>query len=164
MWTHHSENRKRRIIIVMAVIVVLLIMLLLLFKSCGNTPPLSNDDTETKQEEKTLDFIPASEKGKINIPGYEGIYLMPGQLNQKVSFYNPDTNNCYFVISLYLSDDTLIYESDYIAPGEKITDITLLKSLQQGLYNNCHLRYRCFTLTDKTEINGSTQTIKINTN
>lgn len=162
MWIHHNHKRKR-IIIALVIMAVLLILLLLLLKSCGNNPPLSDDNTETKQTEKTLDFIPASEKGKINIPGYEGIYLTPGQLNQKVNFYNPDTNNCYFVISLCLSDDTLIWESDFIAPGEKITDITLLKELQRGLYNNCLLRYRCFSLSDKTELNGSTQTIKINT-
>ena len=163
MWIHHSKSGKQRIIIVMAVIAVLLILLLLFIKSCGNAPS-SGNSSEPTQEQKTLDFVPAAEKRKINIPGFTGIYLTPGQLNQKVSFYNPDSNNCYFVMSLYLSDDTKIWESDYIAPGEKIEDITLLQSLDRGLYKNCVLCYRCFSLDDKTELNGSTQRIEINTN
>ncbi len=161
MWIHHSKSGKQRIIIVMAVIAVLLILLFI--KSCGNAPS-SEDNPKPTQEQKTLDFIPATEKGQINIPGYTGIYLTPGQLNQKVSFYNPDSNNCYFVMSLYLSDDTLIWESDYIEPGETIEDITLLQSLDRGLYKNCVLCYRCFSLSDKTELNGTTQRIEINTN
>lgn len=162
MWIPHSK-RKRRIIITLVIVAVLLLLLLLLLKSC-NAPPSSEDSTQETQEQKTLDFIPATEKGKINIPGYTGIYLVPGQINQKVNFYNPDSNNCYFVMSLYLSDDTKIWESDYIAPGEKIEDITLLQSLDRGLYKNCVLCYRCFSLDDKTELNGSTQRIEINTN
>jgi len=163
MWIHHSKNGKRRIIISIAIIAVSLILLLLLFISGGNAP-LSEDNPQPTQEQKTLDFVPATEKGKINIPGFTGIYLTPGQLNQKVNFYNPDGNNCYFVLSLYLSDDTMIWESDYIAPGETITDITLLEPLQKGLYQNCVLRYQCFSLSDKTELNGTTQRIEINTN
>lgn len=164
MWIHHNKKQKKQIIIAIAILAVLLILLLLL-KSCGTTPSTPTDSTQpTTQPDKTLDFIPAVEKGSIVIPGFTGIYLVPGQLNQSVNFSNPEVNNCYFVLALYLSDETKIWESDYIAPGQTITDITLLQELQRGLYKNCILHYRCFSLDSKTELNGSTQRIEINTN
>lgn len=156
--THRKKRKKAVIIAILLVLFVLLLLLLL--KSCHNTENAPSEQTTPTQ--KTLDFEPYHDK-RINIPGFSGIHLESGQLNQKVSFYNPSDNNCYFVISLYLSDDTCIYQSDYIEPGEQLTDITLSQSLEKGLYKNCRLCYRCFSLDNKTELNGSTQTIVINT-
>lgn len=155
----HPKNRKAAVII--AIFLVLFVLLLLfLLKSCKNAENAPSEETTSTQ--KTLDFEPYSDK-RIEIPGFQGISLTSGQLNQKVNFYNPQNNNCYFIISIYLSDDTKIFESDYIAPGETIEDIMLLQPLQKGLYKNCLLQYRCFSLSDKTELNGSMQTITINT-
>lgn len=146
------------------VIIVLLIVIALLFTlhRCRDAP-LPTPQTTT--ESKTLDFVPAeeNENGKISIPGVTGLYLQHGQLQQKVDFVNPSTNNCYFVISLYLSDDTLIYKSDYIAPGEKITSITLLQELEKGIYKNCVLKYECFAIDDNTQLNGTQYKIELNT-
>ena len=91
-----------------------------------------------------------------------GIYLKANQTKQTVDFFNPAENQCYFIISLYLSDGTLIYKSDYIEPGEKITDIELLQTLKKGVYKNCTLNYDCFTLTNKSRLNGSTVKLEIN--
>ncbi len=155
----HRNKRKTAVIIAIFLVLFVLLLLLLLnsYQNTENTP-----SEETTPTQKTLDFEPYNEK-RINIPGFSGIHLMPGQLNQTVGFYNPQDNNCYFVISLYLSDDTCIYQSDYIKPGEQLTDITLFQSLQKGIYKNCRLCYRCFSLSDKTELNGSTQNITIST-
>lgn len=127
---------------------------------CRDEPTTTQPTTESK----TLDFVPASEQenGKITIPGVTGLYLQHGQLNQTVDFYNPEKNKCYFVISLYLSDDTLIYRSDYIAPGKKVTDIKLLHELKRGIYKNCIMSYECYTLDGKSQLNGTNNRIEIN--
>lgn len=148
--------------IIPAVCIVLVLALLLSLRQCGNDTPISPLETAPK---KTLDFTPMEGKteNSISIPGTNGIFLKPNQLEQTVNFYNPEKNNCLFVISLYLSDDTLIFQSDYIRPGDQLTQITLLTELQQGIYKNCRLVYECFSLDGQTQYNGSQFSIDINT-
>lgn len=152
--------KKKRIIIAMCIILVF--ALLLCLRQCGNSTPAPPIATEPN---KTLDFTPMDDKGEnsITIPGTNGIVLKPNQLEQTVNFYNPEKNNCLFVISLYLSDDTLIYQSDYIRPGAQLTEITLLTKLQKGIYKNCRLVYECFSMDGQTQYNGSQFSIDINT-
>lgn len=148
--------------IILALCIIPVFALLLCLRQCENdipTPPL---ETEPR---KTPDFTPMEGKAEnsISIPGTNGIYLKPNQLEQTVNFYNPEKNNCLFVISLYLSDDTLIYQSEYIRPGDQLTEITLRTELQQGIYKNCRLVYECFSLDGQTQFNGSQFSIDINT-
>lgn len=148
--------------IILAVCIVLILVFLLSLRQCGNDTPTPPVETEPQ---KTLDFTPMEGKteNSISIPGTNGIFLKPNQLEQTVNFYNPEKNNCLFVISLYLSDDTLIFQSDYIRPGDQLTQITLLTELQQGIYKNCRLVYECFSLDGQTQYNGSQFSIDINT-
>ena len=148
--------------IIPAVCIVLVLVFLLSLQQCGNNAPVPPVETEPK---KTLDFTPMEGKteNSISIPGTNGIFLKPNQLEQTVNFYNPAKNNCLFVISLYLSDDTLIFQSEYIRPGDQLTKITLRTELQQGIYKNCRLVYECFSLDGQTQYNGSQFSIDINT-
>lgn len=149
---------------ILLLLIIVIILMLLLFKCCssnrGTEPPPS--DTTSTTENKTLDFIPAGEEGRITIPGYAGIYFKAGTNQQTVDFHNPETNDCYFKISLYLSNDFLLYESDLIKPGERLTDITINQELQKGIYKNCLLVYQCYSLDSQKQLNGSTQNIEIN--
>lgn len=143
---------------------VIILVLLLVLKFCGKptTPPSGNTSQTTTT--KPLDFIPAVDapSSSITIPALTGINLKSGQLQQKVDFHNPKENQCYFVISIYLSDDTLIYKSDYLAPAETITEINLLQTLQKGTYKNCHIVYNCYTLDRKATLNSGNVKIEIN--
>lgn len=148
-------------------LIVVILVLLLLLKCCSNkasTPSPSEDTSQTTSTDKTLDFIPAVDapSNSITIPAVTGINLKSGQLQQKVDFYNPKENQCYFVISIYLSDDTLIYKSDFLAPTETITEINLLQTLQKGTYKNCRMVYNCYTLDSKATLNSGDVKIEIN--
>lgn len=148
-------------------LILVILVLLLLLKCCNNksnTPSPSGDTSQTTSTTKPLDFIPAvdASPNSITIPAVSGINLKSGQLHQKVDFYNPKENQCYFVISIYLSDDTLIYKSDYLAPAETITEITLLQTLQKGTYRNCRIVYNCYTLDNKATLNSGDVKIEIN--
>ena len=148
-------------------LIAVILVLLLLLKCCNNksnTPPPSGDTSQTTSTTKPLDFVPAVDapQNSITIPAVSGLNLKSGQLQQKVDFYNPKENQCYFVISIYLSDDTLIYKSDYIAPAETITEITLLQTLQKGTYRNCRMVYNCYTLDSKATLNSGDVKIEIN--
>ena len=150
-------------IIMILLLVILIILVLLLFKCCSHKePPPSHSTSTTTSENKTLDFIPAEGEERITIPGYKGIYLAAGTNQQKVDFYNPESNNCLFKISLYLSNDYLLFESDLLKPGERLNDITINLKLEKCIYKNCVLVYQCYSLDGETPLNGSNQTIEIN--
>lgn len=160
-----SLERKHKAVIYIVLLIVIVLVLLLVLKSCGKpaTPP-SGDTSQTTSTTKPLDFIPAVDapSDSITIPAVTGINLKSGQLQQKVEFYNPKENQCYFVISIYLSDDTLIYESNYLAPAETITEINLLQTLKKGTYKNCRIVYNCYTLDSKAALNSGDVKIEIN--
>lgn len=143
-------------------IIVIIVIVILSLRGCNGTTPKDNNNSSNAASDKVLDFTPAPENKSIQIPAVTGIYMRAGELKQTVDFYNPQENNCYFVISLYLSDDTLIYKSDMIAPAEHIKEITLLQELKRGIYRNCRLVYNCYSLDNKTQLNGSNVVLEIN--
>ena len=144
------------------VLLASVVVIILLLRSCGaGTGTVPTDITPPKN---TLDFTPVGERqdNTITIPGMTGITMKSGQLQQTVDFYNPEQNACYFVLSLYLSDDTLIYLSDFLAPGEHISEIMLNQALQRGVYGKCRLVYECFTLDNKCALNTGEVILEIN--
>ncbi len=93
---------------------------------------------------------------QIAIPGYEGLTLQAGAKKQSIRLSNPAENDCYFQISLYLADDTLLWQSGLIKPGKTSAPITLSRPLDPGAYPGATLRYACFRLDrEKTPLNGA---------
>ena len=154
----HKQIKRIVLVVLLAVVVVVILLL----RSCGDSPVIPPTDTDPTKG--TLNFTPAGEQqnNTIKIPGMTGIVMQSGQLEQTVDFHNPKENACYFVLSLYLSDDTLIYQSDYLAPGERITEIVLNQTLQRGVYGKCRLVYQCFTLDNKYALNTGEVVLEIN--
>lgn len=158
------KNKKLRIFLYITAAVIL-IMLIISLRCCNRSmpPPSGTDSTTESTADKVLDFVPAGDNnGRIQIPAVTGLNMRAGQLEQTVDFYNPKENSCYFVITLCLSDDTVIYKSGMLAPGEHITAITLSQELQRGLYRNCRMIYNCYALDGKTKLNGSNVVLEIN--
>lgn len=96
--------------------------------------------------------IPERE-GKILIPGYDRMVMAADTKVQNVNMGNPADNNCYFVIVLQLEDGTVLFESDYLKPGEGYEQIILKETLPAGEYQAV-LQYHCYTLEDKSTLNG----------
>lgn len=155
-------EKKKKYIIALVLLFVVVIMLVCLFYSCHSHKTNPTADTTTT-ESKSLDFQPYNNtEDTITIPGIDGLNLKAGQLQQQVDFCNPSQNKCYFQISLFLSDGTLIWKSDYIAPSEEISEIILVKALQRGLYKNCRLVYDCYSINDKSQLNSGAVKLEIN--
>lgn len=106
------------------------------------------NDTTHSQSLSTV--IPTIEKnpGSIAIPGYEMLELKAGTKKQSLCLPNPEQNMCYFQISLYLEDDTLLWQSDLIEPGKTSNPMTLTNALDKGTYPNAVLRYSCYRMDD----------------
>lgn len=155
------ERKKQKRLAIIFLIVIAIIIFILCLRGCQ---PKSNSESTIPEESKSLDFIPATKnENTITIPAITGLNMVAGQLQQTVDFRNPDTNSCFFRISLYLSDDTLIYQSGYLAPSERIHEITMNQTLEKGLYLNCRMVFDCFTLDEeKSPLNSGEIIIEIN--
>ncbi len=91
-----------------------------LLRGCGKTTPLA-PDAQTAQTAQ-----------QIAIPGYEALELKADQKKQTLCLPNPETNDCYFRISLYLADDTLLWQSGLIKPGKTSATITFTAEVVSG--------------------------------
>lgn len=150
--------------ILIVLLIVILVILLLLFHSCSNgdkpkgqitVPDAFHGSIESIQENGN-EVTAINSYGTIAIPGYEVLTLKSNQKKQNISFNNPEQNKCYFVISLYLSDGTLLWKSDYVKPGTVSKAVVLSQILSKGSYKDCVLRYECFAYDNsKKQLNGA---------
>ena len=131
-----------------------------------------------KVEQKTeKDYSDIEMNPNISIPGYESLEFKARKTKQSVDFYNPDENTCFFRISLVVKDETdtangeegnageetVLWTSDMIEPGEHVKSIKFDKELESGEYAAI-LKYECFSLKDKTPLNGSNVELTLNVN
>lgn len=97
----------------------------------------------------------ASVQDSITIPGFESMTVSANAKQIKAHLYNPEKNNCYFEISIILSDkEEEIYKSKYIKPGQHLYDITLTRELPAGTYSAV-LHYSTYSLDDYIPLNGA---------
>lgn len=100
-------------------------------------------------------------KNSISVPGFARIDMVANRKEQTTRLRNPEQNDCYFIISLVLEDGTVIWKSDFMAPGDKAEKITLLKELPEGTYENVTVKYDCFAMDKKTALNNARIKLKI---
>lgn len=116
----------------------------------GNGTPTSQYDEMSLEE-----MVTQKNPNSIAIPGYEILELDANSKTQTLSLSNPTQNVCYFQISLYLEDNTLLWKSELIEPGKTSGPIRLTKVLGKGTYTNAILKYDCIKLDGKTPLNGA---------
>lgn len=92
---------------------------------------------------------------RITIPGFETWNIPAGETEVNAMFYNPEKNQCYFVLSVILEDSgELIYESKYLKPGQYLYEVELLRALDAGTYNAI-LQYNTYSTIDYSPMNGA---------
>lgn len=143
--------------------IVILILLLLLFGSAiylyyhSHQKPkipdnlIEDDNADNWKGDKDL-YNPQSEVPMIDIPGITSLVFQPDTTNQKVNFYNPETNDCMFRMTLNV-DGKQYWQSGYCAPGKGYYDIELTEPLESGTYS-AYLLVECFK-EDGTRLNGA---------
>lgn len=146
----HAKKANKRYAIIIIICFVMACVGILTFFLCRS--PLNISKSDNPIGITTSMANPNS----IAIPGYEGISLKANSLKQDIALENPSQNTCYFVIALYLEDGTLLWESDYIKPGNNSSPVVLTQELPEGTYANAILKYSCFKMDDeKTPLNGA---------
>ncbi len=154
----HLKRKKN-----VPILLLLLLTVLLLFIVAWQASLRQGADIPEKGMESLPESVSAEKnENSISIPGYEGIDLKADSLQQDVAFRNPAQNTCYFVMQLYLEDGSLLWESDYICPGELSAPMALTQALQKGTYSNAVLKYSCFKMDEeKTPLNGAEMKLTI---
>lgn len=135
----------------------------LLFAPCAKAEssetPQSSQEATPKRNLVSKSVV--KNKNSISVPGFGQINFIADQLEQTTRLYNPEQNDCYFKISIILSDGTVIWKSDFMTPGEKADKITLLKSLPEGTYNDVTVKYDCFSMSKKSGLNNAQIKLKL---
>lgn len=112
------------------------------------------------EEDQTLDETPTM-SDSITIPGFDTWTIKANETRVTSNFYNPESNNCYFVITVTLNDTgEQIYQSNYLKPGQHLYKINLLKSMTSGTYN-ATLNYSTYSIDDFTPLNGADVPFKL---
>lgn len=72
----------------------------------------------------------------VEIPGFAKLVFTADQTEQKVNFYNPESNaeNEFLLQFTLFADDKQIWQSGYCEPGRGYYDISLDKTLSKGEY------------------------------
>lgn len=155
-----SKKKNRSTVNLILAIVILLLLtvnvILIggLLKQSDTTPAAAPGTVIAAQVPEETEVVKVEDR--IAIPGYESVALTAGTLEQTVCFSNPAQNCCYFQISLYLEDGTLLWKSEDVAPGENSEPVVLTQTLEAGTYKNALLKYECFTMDkDHTQLNGA---------
>lgn len=143
-------NKKNRRLVSIAVLIVSLLAfvgmaVVVLISPLRYSTDQQNEFTFPAVVGNGSDGFVANTRISASIPAMTGIELTSGTLEQDIQLYNPDENPCVFVVSLYLGDGTLLFQTDPIHPGCTTEAVTLTRVLEEGRYKNAMLIYDCYS-------------------
>lgn len=151
-----KQNPKKKWIILLLLLFLIALVIgggiFLYYQRQPLPKPYIDDNAVEWEGNQELDHAGKESGEKISIPCFESLVFKANQTTQKVNLYNPENNNCYFVISLIVEQDTL-FKSDMIAPNTGFYEIELSEELAAGQYSGI-IVYECYSLTDLSPMNG----------
>ena len=121
-----------------------------------NTSPVISQQEEKKSshEEQLTDMVA--------LPQFAFVSLEADVREQSLTFENPSRNTVQFRVSIILNDDELLWQSEFIKPGELSQPVILTRTLSTGVYEKAVLKYECFTNdSEKKQLNGAESPIKL---
>lgn len=147
--------KKLKNIIILILLVLLLLSCILIFFLLKNS-----DSNSLLPDVNVSDWIGSQdlehekkETSQIAIPGMpSSLVFRANTTEQKVNFYNPEINNCLFLLSLYV-DDTCYWQSGYLEPSKCYYNIELDEPLSVGEYD-AYLLTQCYR-KDGTALNSA---------
>ncbi|MBE6677934.1 MAG: hypothetical protein E7597_03970 [Ruminococcaceae bacterium] len=155
-------KKKVSIIIIALILFIGGLTIGFLLNNDGERIPERGNDTSGLTEDSNAQdigtpggIIGSGTADSISIPGFEKMTIPANQKTVPCDIFNPEYNPCYFVAVITLDGGAEIYRSGLIAPGKAIYQLTLAAPLDKGEYP-ATLTYYCYSLNDKTELNGAT--------
>lgn len=150
-------SKKKSIWYIISIIIIIVLFIVLLFSHCGNKQ--QNDD-KIQDDTGAVEWngkqsLPTGNNGIVNaieIPGFNELIFQSDTLSQKVNFYNPENNNCYFQMNLVVANET-VWQSGMVQPGHGYYDIKLTRKLKSGEYP-AYLNIKCYS-QDGEQLNSA---------
>lgn len=97
----------------------------------------------------------------ITIQGFSEFHAKSDEVTQDFTFCNPKDNNCYMDIEFLLPDGTKLFEVKRIEPRYVIKKVEFLKTMKDGIYENCTFNINCYSMNDDTKLNGATMNVTL---
>lgn len=144
------KNKKSFIAIILTGIIVAVITMLCI------TSQRARDDVKPDIPDISFDgdvgYSLKQSDNDVVVHATTGFIFTADSLNQEVNIENPTQNTCEFVVSIYLGDGTMIYQSERIRPGDCITDIQITQTLKMGVYKNSVIAYSFYNIDDSDTV------------
>lgn len=145
-------RKKKKYLLLLLLLLLIGVAIYFILCSKSDLPILDTDENAVSWEGNQNLDTPNQHNGQIEIPGFQSLVFKSNQTEQKVNFYNPESNSCLFLMTLY-ADDTELWQSGYISPGNGYYDITLSDTLAIGNYDGS-LLIQCYR-EDGTTLNSA---------
>lgn len=144
--------------IILTILCVVLISVIVVL--CVNGGKNDTNDTRLDTDQGAADWngnqkLPQPSLGDtpaIAIPGFDSLVFIADTKTQSVNFYNPEVNDCLFLMTLYIEGKEM-WQSGYVAPGKGYYTIELLETLPECSTTG-YLRVQCFK-SDGTALNSA---------
>ena len=134
------------------VVVIVAVVVYFLVRQDSKDPAFSPDLDENAIVQ--TDGIKEKPEG-IRIPGYPRITISADTKGVTMNLQNPEGNPCYFTFEIILTEgEETIYTSKLVEPGKAITDVTLSRALEKGVYPAV-IKITTTSLTDGSAMNGA---------
>lgn len=140
------------------VIIFLFCALILLLRCCNADTAPHNPCSGIEADEGAVNWegnknpSDTKQEGAIAVPGFESLTFKANQVKQHVNFHNPETNNCFFLMTLYVEGKEY-WKSGYVEAGKGYYSIELYEPISAGEYD-AELLVRCFRSTG-AELNSA---------
>ncbi len=157
-------KKKRLKYLILGVIILLFIGLILSTQQCDTDTPPDSSSEGISADEGAVDWegyknpSEGLQSGGIAIPGFEKLTFKADQVKQQVNFQNPETNDCLFLMTLYVENEEY-WQSGYVEAGKGYYNIELYKPISAGEYD-AELRIQCFKSTG-VELNSARVTFDL---
>lgn len=127
-----------------ATLLFIILLILMLILAIAGIVMNNEQDSSTIPDISFAGDIGYSElsDGEVVVQAVTGLCFNADAAEQDVYIPNSEKNECSFVVSIYLGDGTLLYESPVVKPGNDITSISLYQTLDEGVYHNAVMVYK----------------------
>lgn len=148
---HNKTKNKKSFIAIILVVIIVAVIISLCFYSQKRSKDTAPDIPEISFD-GDIGYSTKQSDNDVVVHATTGFSFAADSLNQEVNIENPAQNTCEFVVSIYLGDGTMLYQSERIRPGDCVTDIQITQTLKMGIYKNSVIAYRFYNADDSNTV------------
>lgn len=101
------------------------------------------------------------ERSYITLQGMSEVRFMAGEKTQEFKFLNVESNKCIMNVVFTMPNGEILFRADNIKPSFGLKQVVLNHTLEVGTYENCEIEIECFSVTNKSRINGAVMNVTL---